>query len=105
MHQFCLHESRSCDCDDQFFIKYIWSYGDGQCITPWNRFDYQTVLPTDMYCQSRHDINHMCEASSRWRLWTLAKIGLCSNKFGYNDSILSMEQTNFSIVDQCIYLI
>ena len=63
----CFFRVNSFGCDERLCIKPLWSCGDGQCITPWNRFGYQQTLSVNEYCQSHREINHMCEANTRWR--------------------------------------
>lgn len=104
-HNECFYNPTAFECDDRLCTSGLWSCGDGQCIPGFNVFGYQTRLPQKNFCMSLRELNHMCEASARWRLWTIANSGLCTNKIGYDDPNLSMEQTALSIFHQCIYLI
>lgn len=104
-HNACFHSPSAFECDDRHCTRGLWSCGDGQCIPGFNVFGYQNRLPSKNFCISHREVNHMCEASLHWRLWTLPNSGLCTNKVGYDDPNFSMEQTAHSPIHQCIYLI
>ena len=101
----CFYSNDYFRCDESLCSPSDWSCGDGQCIPSWNRFGYQQMILFGDYCLSLRELNHMCEASHRWRLWTLPETGLCTNQTGYDDPYWSISQTSHSKFYQCIYLI
>ncbi|CAF1486919.1 unnamed protein product [Adineta ricciae] len=100
----CFYQTDYFRCDESVCSAHLWSCGDGQCINSWNRFGYQRLILSGGECLSHRELNHMCEASRRYSLWTKSDTGLCTNQLGYDDPNLSISQTS-SVEHLCFYLI
>ena len=90
----CTFQEVSLECDERICLSNEWSCGDGQCIA--NRLSFKDLISASLECHSRRDQYHMCEQSSRDRLWTMPN-GRCYSDGDYE------EDSNRTIIEECIY--
>lgn len=86
-------------CDDKKCPADGWSCGDGECILYVSRVIYEPLPFRVGICFNGRQVNHMCELSFDFSLWTKSD-GRCAAR-GYNDISLVLSSNE----DICRYLI